>query len=312
MNTITDPAAGIVAEAASPVKKTCTKCGVEKVLEEFHLDKKGGKFGRHHWCKVCKCAHVHDYAQRPEAKKQRGVYDQRPEVKEQRRAYKQRPEYKKWERAYKQSLEYQEWVRAYKQSPEYKEWWRAYRQRPEHKEWRRAYLRAYRQRPESKKWKRDYERNYVRDRYRTDPTFKLMHNLRRRVQRALKGTCKSARTLGLLGCTVEEFRAHLESQFKPGMTWENQGYCGWHVDHIRPCASFDLTDPEQQRICFHYTNLQPLWAEENMRKGAKFGLSPQALDATVPPCSPPSSPHYGSNGDTDPGAICSTEPRGCS
>jgi len=73
--------------------------------------------------------------------------------------------------------------------------------------------------------------------------------------------------LDLLGCTVEELRAHLEKQFKRGMSWSNYGR--WHIDHIRPCASFDLTDPEQQRICFHYSNLQPLWAEENMRKGAK-------------------------------------------
>jgi hypothetical protein len=54
------------------------------------------------------------------------------------------------------------------------------------------------------------------------------------------------------------------------MTWENHGRYGWHIDHIRPCASFDLADPEQQRKCFHYTNLQPLWASENMRKGDKW------------------------------------------
>ena len=252
MNAMTDSAAGIVAQATTPVKQACTKCGVEKVLEEFHLDKKGGKFGRHRWCKVCRCAHVRDYLQRPENKQRQ-------------RAYKQRPEYKGRQRAYEQ--------------------------RPEAKERRR---------------------NYVKDRLRTDPAFKLMHNLRRRVHLAIEGTCKSARTLELLGCTVEELRAHLEAQFKPGMTWENQSFHGWHVDHIRPCASFDLTDPEQQKLCFHYTNLQPLWAVENMSKGAKFGLSPQAPDATVPPCSPPSSPHYASNGNTDPGAICSTEPRGCS
>ena len=252
MNEITDPAAGIVAEAPPVVKQACTKCGVEKVLEEFHLDKKGGKFGRHCWCKVCRCAHVLDYLQRPENK-------------ERQRAYKQRPEYKERQR-------------------------------------------AYHQRPGSKKRRRIYEQR----RRQTDHAFKLVRNLRFRLRHALEGTCKSARTLELLGCTVEELRAHLEAQFKPGMTWENQGRNGWHVDHIRPCASFDLTDPEQQRACFHYTNLQPLWAEENMSKGAKFSLPTQAPDATVPPCSPPSSPHYGSNGDTDPGAICSTEPRGCS
>ena len=54
------------------------------------------------------------------------------------------------------------------------------------------------------------------------------------------------------------------------MTWENHGRYGWHIDHIMPCSSFDLTDPEQQKKCFHYTNLQPLWAHENMSKGAKI------------------------------------------
>ena len=275
MNDMTDSAASIVAEAA-PTVKACAKCGVEKVLEEFHLDKKGGKFGRHCCCKGCRCAHVRDYRQRPGVKERQRAYQQRPEIKERQRAYEQRSEIKERRRIY--------------------------RQRPEIKERRRVYV----QRSEFK----EGQRTYMRDRYRTDPAFKLKHNLRKRLRHALQGQAKSARTQELLGCTVEELRAHLEAQFKPGMTWENYGE--WHIDHIRPCASFDLTDPEQQRACFHYTNLQPLWAQENIRKGAKFGLSPQAPDATVPPCSPPSSPHYGSNGDTDPGAICSTEPRGCS
>ena len=63
---------------------------------------------------------------------------------------------------------------------------------------------------------------------------------------------------------------HLEKQFQPGMSWDNHGYDGWHVDHIRPCASFDLTDEEQVRKCFHYTNLQPLWAKDNLRKGSEW------------------------------------------
>jgi hypothetical protein len=67
---------------------------------------------------------------------------------------------------------------------------------------------------------------------------------------------------------VEQLRQHLEAQFTDGMSWDNYGRDGWHIDHIRPCASFDLTDPEQQRQCFHYTNLQPLWAADNIRKGA--------------------------------------------
>ena len=79
---------------------------------------------------------------------------------------------------------------------------------------------------------------------------------------------KSSKTLELLGCTVEDLRLFLETEFVEGMTWESYGQ--WHIDHIRPCASFNLEDPEEQKKCFHWTNLQPLWAQDNMRKGAKF------------------------------------------
>lgn len=80
---------------------------------------------------------------------------------------------------------------------------------------------------------------------------------------------KSARTLELLGTTIADLRKWLQDQFQDGMNWSNMGRFGWHIDHVRPCASFDLTDPEQQRACFHYTNLQPLWWRDNLSKGAK-------------------------------------------
>ena len=72
----------------------------------------------------------------------------------------------------------------------------------------------------------------------------------------------------LTGCTLEELKEHLASKFTEGMTFENYGK--WHIDHILPCASFDLLLPEEQPKCFHYTNLQPLWAIDNMKKGAKI------------------------------------------
>ena len=110
--------------------------------------------------------------------------------------------------------------------------------------------------------------NRKKNRYRTDPNFKIADCLRRRLNHAIKGTSKSKATLTLLGCTIEQLWVHLEKQFQPWMTRANHGT--WHVDHIRPCASFDLTDPKQQAECFHYTNLQPLWAHQNISKGAKY------------------------------------------
>jgi hypothetical protein len=110
------------------------------------------------------------------------------------------------------------------------------------------------------------------NRYNTDQNFKLGKTIRQRIREVIKNSngSKAYKTMDLLDCTIQEVREHLEKQFKEGMTWENHGNDGWHIDHIIPCASFDLTDPEQQKKCFHYTNLQPLWAKENMSKGAKI------------------------------------------
>ena len=85
----------------------------------------------------------------------------------------------------------------------------------------------------------------------------------------LKGESKSKNTEYFLGCTFEEAWGYLIPQFRFPMTRENYGKI-WHVDHIRPVCSFDLSDPEQVKACFHYTNLQPLFIEENLRKGGKY------------------------------------------
>lgn len=105
---------------------------------------------------------------------------------------------------------------------------------------------------------------------------RIAHNLRSRLRFALKGLVKAAATFELIGCTADELKIYIENKFTEGMSWETYGnpngdhsFC-WHIDHIKPCASFDLTDPEQQRQCFHYTNLQPLWAEDNFSKWAHY------------------------------------------
>lgn len=104
----------------------------------------------------------------------------------------------------------------------------------------------------------------------SDPKFVISHSLRCRLRSALAGESKSTSTLSLLGCSVEYLVQHLENQFTDGMNWDNYGLYGWHIDHIKPCASFDLTKEEEQRKCFHYTNLQPLWAKDNYAKGDKI------------------------------------------
>ena len=103
-----------------------------------------------------------------------------------------------------------------------------------------------------------------REAHKDEPWFKVMESQSRRITIALKGIKMVAPAKELVG-GWNEMVAHLESQFQPGMTWENHG--AWHIDHIRPCASFDFNDPKQQHECFHYTNTQPLWAADNLAKG---------------------------------------------
>lgn len=125
---------------------------------------------------------------------------------------------------------------------------------------------------ENPEWARNYARR-KRLRNKNDPQYKIMASVRRRVTAALKGRTKGISTQKLMGATIEEVRAHIEAQFRDGMGWENwgRGWHGateWHLDHVRPLASFDLTDPEQLAQACHYSNLQPLWAKENLKKGA--------------------------------------------
>lgn len=123
--------------------------------------------------------------------------------------------------------------------------------------------------------KRYYENKEIefekkKERYKNDSSFRLKYSISNRIRKVLNSNSKSAKTLDLLGCSVEELKTHLEKQFKEGMTWDNYGFKGWHMDHIKPCASFDLKNPEEQKECFHYTNLQPLWWYENFSKSDKF------------------------------------------
>ena len=117
--------------------------------------------------------------------------------------------------------------------------------------------------------KNSNQRKYRKNRRERDPMFRVLSNLRTRIHDVLtsKHIVKEATTKKLTGCTLEYLKNHLEKKFKDGMSWDNYGQ--WHIDHIRPCASFNLLDPIEQKICFHYTNLQPLWAEDNLKKSNK-------------------------------------------
>jgi len=133
-----------------------------------------------------------------------------------------------------------------------------------------------------KKWRerniehvREYGRIYNQKK-KSNVKFRILKSLRSRVRMALKKNIKSLSTLFLIGCEVDFLMYYIQCKFKNGMNWDNygrgdngKGMKEWHIDHIRPCSSFDLSKPEEQRKCFHYTNLQPLWAKENQEKGNK-------------------------------------------
>ena len=153
--------------------------------------------------------------------------------------------------------------------------------RKENKEKIAAYNKVYKQENKEKiaahkkvyrKENKEKTSAYLRERYKNDPNFKMRTLLRNRLRKVLKGNLKAATTMKLVGCTVAELWLHIEGLFEPGMTRENNGNGEgfWHLDHKIPCCSFDFSDPEQQKICFHYTNLQPLWCKDNLAKGAKY------------------------------------------
>jgi hypothetical protein len=153
---------------------------------------------------------------------------------------------------------------------------------------RKPYIKSYKQREaeavrvKNREWRgENAERINAerRARWQRDPTFRLSIVLRSRLYDALKGKRRSGSAVRNLGCTLEQAVAHIERQFQSGMTWDNWGK--WHIDHIRPMCSFDLTVPEQLAVACHYTNLRPLWAADNLRKGGKPHQEPTEATPAV-------------------------------
>lgn len=138
---------------------------------------------------------------------------------------------------------------------------------PSCKECKKTKLAEYYQTHREEVIKRDIARKTFK--YANDLNYNLKHKLRSRLRSALKREYRSGLAIECLGCSIEEFKIYLESKFEEGMTWSNNTKYGWHIDHIQPLDGFDLTDQDQLKKACHYTNLQPLWAEDNLSKGNK-------------------------------------------
>ena len=151
-----------------------------------------------------------------------------------------------------------------------------------HKEKRNLYAKEYRKTHKkeislkAKKYKKTHKKEilirqnkYQKKKLKKDINFKLAYNLRIRIYHALCNNQKSGSAIKDLGCSIPELKIYLENKFQPGMTWDNWSYTGWHIDHIKPLSSFDLTNREDFLKACHYTNLQPLWSKENWEKSNK-------------------------------------------
>jgi len=227
-------------------EKECTKCGEVKPFSEYSKKLKGLQPN----CKDCvKLANKAYYL-----KNRDKIIDQNAKYYEENKEYinSKKSEYSKvYEKVNREKINA-----------------RKRRHYDQNKEKMRSKQRAYIK--NNHKAYRAYQRGYRKEQRANNIQFKIVDVLRCRLRSAIRGEAKAAPTMELLGCTVEQARQHLEKQFTEGMSWDNHGLYGWHIDHIQPCASFDMSDPKEQRKCFHYTNLQPLWAEDNLRKSDKI------------------------------------------
>ena len=182
---------------------------------------------------------------------------------ERQKKYRMRPEVKERQRLYDLKTKKQYYINNRKKILKKKA---IYAKKPKEIERKKNYNKIYR--ADNFEKIQQWNTAYIRKRYKTNLNYKLKKVLRARMNMALGHNWKAAKTAELLGASIPEVWNYLEKQFQPGMTRKNHGL--WHIDHIKPCAAFDLSFPEQQKKCFHYTNLQPLWASDNISKGAKI------------------------------------------
>ncbi len=123
----------------------------------------------------------------------------------------------------------------------------------------------------NKKHVMGYSRTYMQIRRKENPQIRISESLRGRLRACIKNKKQSVSLKEIVGCNYLYLKNHIESKFVDNMSWDNYGVRGWHIDHIKPCSLFDLNDIEQQKQCFNYKNLQPMWARDNIIKSNKHG-----------------------------------------
>lgn len=240
-------------------EKECTKCKVVKKAEEF-CKQTGRKSGLSSHCKQCRNTNPRtkeytkiygkEYYKNNTDKRKKYLEDNKELLKERRKERNSRDEIKKKQLEYAKHYRITNKDKIDANKDKYKEYMKNY------------YIK-------NKDKLREQKHIYDKNRMETDINYRVTKNLRGRVRSALKNNWKSANTMELIGCDIETLKMHIEAEFDDKMSWDNYGSY-WHIDHIKPCASFNMSDPEQQKLCFNWSNLQPLEAVENLKKGAKI------------------------------------------
>jgi hypothetical protein len=246
---------GINVPPKSTTHKICKHCGEEKPISDYQ--KAGGGQWLQPYCKPCdkarKQKHREENYDRMVARQKQYYDENKEEIL--RRDREKRAQQPKQPRVFKRMPEEERKRRKSECDRRYRE-----KKREELLAKKKAYNRG-RGLEKAKQWQA---------KMMLDPAFRIKKNLRGRVYVALKRGIKSASTVTLLGCSVDEFIAYFQSLFTEGMTWEEYLAGNIHIDHIKPCKLFDLTKEEEQKACFHYTNLQPLWKIDNLIKGVSY------------------------------------------
>ena len=202
------------------------------------------------------------------AKQKKKEYYSRPEVKERMKLYSKSARVKKARKLREATLEFKSKRKKYRNTPDQKAKEKSYKQTDSYKKKQAEYMKEYRRRPEVIS-----KRNQLfKEKLKASPNFKLRIYISNSIRQSIKfnNLVKDKPWCKLVNFTLQDLMEHLEKQFVDGMTWENYG--SWHIDHIKPVSSFNFQtiDDQQFKECWSLTNLQPLWAIDNIRKSNKL------------------------------------------
>lgn len=237
--------------------KKCTKCNNIKLISEYHKEPKGA-LGVKSKCKNCH-----------EALKKKYYHENIEKIREKRRIYASSES----QRTYRKNYRNDNRENILTKEKQYRE---VNKVKITVKRQEKKQKRGSPWREESFKAKM---REYYNARWRSDIAYRLKCCLRSRLRQTLRAGEKSCSSSELVGCSPQDLKQYLTNLFKPGMSWDNYGSKGWSVDHILPCKMFNLSLASEQKKCFHYTNLQPLWTCDNSKKGGTFDVADDCLSS---------------------------------